>query len=205
MTGSSLPCASPHPQHSKSATPYLLSPRESSPSSSPSPRESSPPHPPVVPRVLTLLPPPFGSPHPPDPLSLRERGSPVRPLGSTCGCRNNMLSGAVFRFGSRELAARVWAPWIHSGVFRPAGNLRERANCDARRRPPSDTRGRCCGIAVSSASSFGANTYCMGSSLTSTAPPSGWCSSLRAHRTRGVNDGRTMSRARQPSRLRAIE
>src|SRR2546425_2733429 len=48
------------------------------------------------------LPPPFGSPHPPYPLSLRERGSPVQPPGSTCANRNNMLFGAVFRFGGRN-------------------------------------------------------------------------------------------------------
>ena len=83
----------------------------------------------------------------------------MQPLGSTCGCRNNMLSGAVFRFGSRELAARVWALWIHSAVFRPGGSLRKRASCDARQRPLSDMHGRCFGSGASSASSFGANEH----------------------------------------------
>jgi len=54
-----------------------------------------------------------------------------------------MLPDAVFRFGGREPAARVWALWIHSVVSRAARSLPKRASCDVRRRPPSDTRGRC--------------------------------------------------------------
>ena len=122
--------------------PYLLYLRESSPPHLLSLRESSPPLPPL----------PSGE------------GEPYT-TGSACRYRNNMRHGAVFRFGHRELAVPVWALWIHSGVSRPAGSLRKRASCDARRRPPSDTRGRCCGIGVSWPSNFGANTWCMGSSF----------------------------------------
>src|SRR5947199_10270307 len=71
MTGSSLPSASPHPLHSKSSTPYLLSLRESSPSSSPVPsgvltptplsfRESSPSYLPRSGVLTPLTPSPFG-------------------------------------------------------------------------------------------------------------------------------------------------
>src|SRR5207247_2665143 len=57
--------------------------------------------PPVAPRVLTPYLPRSGvlTPLTPSPFG---RGSPVQPPGSTCAYRNNMLSGAVFRFGGRN-------------------------------------------------------------------------------------------------------
>src|SRR3989442_8347252 len=48
------------------------------------------------------LPPPFGSPHPPYPLSLRMGGPPVQPPGGTCATCSNLRFRARFRLGARN-------------------------------------------------------------------------------------------------------